>query len=105
MKTINPEKLKELLSKLIEWSELDKNYLSNSWPYDLLNAAFPEAPVEKWRPEPGEGYWYFDSALESDFEYNTEDIIDTGRIDANNCFPTEQSCQEAIEKIKKVLAE
>lgn len=103
MKTINAEKLQAVLQLIIE------KCAPSTYSINLLNGfigeAFPEAPVEKWRPRKGEKYWIVGERfvpIETTYDFP---LVDEARFKSGNCFPTEQSCQEAIEKIKKALAE
>ena len=98
MKTINAEALENLLIEICAQPVLYSKRLVN-----LLEIVFTEAPVEKWRPVPNQGYWAINSYFKPQKNTNNS-LWDEERIQAGNCYPTEQSCQEAIEKIKKVLA-
>ena len=70
----------------------EKELKDNGW--ELLQ--------EKWTPEEGERYWYFNGVTSTQSIWEN-DVYDKELISVNNVFKTEDLCKEAIEKIKGVL--
>ena len=100
--TIDAEKLQQVLVELSQCLELE-HYIPIK---KLISEAFLEVKEEKWRPTQGKVFWYIDSLfLPNDNYYSPHDSIGKMKIEAGNCFRTEEECLAAIEKIKKVLAE
>lgn len=62
-----------------------------------------DLPKEKWKPELGQGYYYMDEDLGVNKDFWEDDNIDLARYKIGNCYQTEEECEAAIERVKKVL--
>jgi hypothetical protein len=67
------------------------------------NAELLSKPVEQWKPEKGERYWYVTIDCGVIFSNWKNDAVDKSLFMANNCFRSEQDAIAAQERVKKAL--
>ena len=63
-----------------------------------------EKKSSKWKPKDGEVYWYITEHGHAVYDIWEDDNIDDERYAIGNCFPTEESAEFEVERLK-VIAE
>lgn len=59
--------------------------------------------IEKWKPEIGDAYYFFDSDFNVTIAHYNSYIWDDTRIAMGNCFKTLKEAESAAEKVKALL--
>ena len=64
-----------------------------------------ETPKERWKPEEGEEFWYFEMDGEIHCGNHDNLKLDKDMYNFGNVFRTEKEAEEARDKIKRLLNE
>jgi len=95
---------------VVEKSIVSRKELHNA-PIEVIKQKAENAildslkPVERWKPELGEKYWYIHNYEHVCSFTHNDSQFDEDRIKVGNCFRTESEAIAARERVKKALSE